>query len=235
MMIRSLAMLLPPDGSLTFFGDNAQQIYGGKLSWRSAGLSIKKVHHFEHNYRNTQEIAALALAISKMPYFSQTSDLVMPQTPIAGGPPVALVTASSEQAELRFVVDRAVNLARTGSVGILTRDRDEETVLAKMLPREAVRLHRDMSGWQHAPRVHYGTIASAKGLEFDAVILPRLTTSEFPSSDDTEAYGEDAAAMAGRKLYVGVTRAKSTLILSHTGELTKLLPMQSGLYRYEKA
>jgi superfamily I DNA/RNA helicase len=34
-MIRSLAKAIPQDGSITFFGDVAQQIYGHRMSWRS--------------------------------------------------------------------------------------------------------------------------------------------------------------------------------------------------------
>ena len=41
-MLRSLAFAVPEDGSLTFFGDVAQQIYGQRTSWRSAGLKISQ-------------------------------------------------------------------------------------------------------------------------------------------------------------------------------------------------
>jgi superfamily I DNA/RNA helicase len=42
-MIRSLAKAIPPNGSLTFLGDVAQQIYGHRMSWRDAGLNIEKI------------------------------------------------------------------------------------------------------------------------------------------------------------------------------------------------
>lgn len=41
-MIRSLAAAIPEEGSLTFFADYAQQIYGSRMSWRSLGLNIRK-------------------------------------------------------------------------------------------------------------------------------------------------------------------------------------------------
>ena len=84
MMLRSLAAAVPSDGSLTFFGDTAQQIYGNKVSWRDAGLHVQKPWHFEENYRNTPEIARLAMAIAAMPYFHGTADLVVPRTVRAG-------------------------------------------------------------------------------------------------------------------------------------------------------
>ncbi len=57
-MIRSLAKGIPQDGSLTFFGDMAQQIYGRRMSWKSAGLNVSKVWEFKENYRNTKQVAA---------------------------------------------------------------------------------------------------------------------------------------------------------------------------------
>src|SRR5207302_6767566 len=70
-MIRSLAKAIPKDGSLTFFGDMAQQIYGRRMSWKSAGLKVSKVWQFQENYRNTKQVSALGLAISRMPYFKE--------------------------------------------------------------------------------------------------------------------------------------------------------------------
>ena len=40
MMLKSLVEAIPRDGSLTYFGDVAQQIYGSRLSWRDAGLNL---------------------------------------------------------------------------------------------------------------------------------------------------------------------------------------------------
>lgn len=59
-MLRSLAAALPEVGSLTFFGDMAQQIYGRQVSWRQAGLHVPDgVWRFKRNYRNTPEIVTL--------------------------------------------------------------------------------------------------------------------------------------------------------------------------------
>lgn len=41
-MLKSLVKAIPEDGTFTFFGDVAQQIYGSRLSWREAGLKIAK-------------------------------------------------------------------------------------------------------------------------------------------------------------------------------------------------
>ena len=89
-MIRSLASAIPEDGSLTFFGDVAQQIYGQRTSWRFAGPTVPQTWEFKENYRNTKQVARLGLAISKMPFFEGIADIVEPTPPRADGPSLRL-------------------------------------------------------------------------------------------------------------------------------------------------
>ena len=229
-MLRSLALAVPRDGSLTFFGDIAQQIYGHRISWRSAGLSARNLWPFEENYRNTKQIARLAIALAKMPYFPDDPDLVEPISPAADGPLPARVVRSSESDELEFVIDRARALARTGTTAILFRTRDQEPP-SHRLPG-ATRLHRDLGRWPAGPGLFYGTYHSSKGLEFDTVFLPFLSDDQWPHRRGVEDIGEEEATVRdARLLYVGITRAKSGLILTYTGRLTRLLPAAKDLYQ----
>ena len=59
--------------------------------------------------------------------------------------------------------------------------------------------------------VHLLTYHRAKGLEFDAVFLPRLDEKELPSK---LARTDDEVAEERRLLYVGITRARHSLALS---------------------
>lgn len=234
-MIRSLTKAIPADGSLTFFGDVAQQIYGHRISWRDAGLDIKKVWEFKENYRNTKQIAKLGLAISKMRYFKGISDLVEPIAPPADGPLPTIVEFSSPDEEKLFVVNQSITLARMQSVAILFRDRQDEQIIQQLLQKQqrlkTIRLHRDMTTWQAGAGIRYGTYYSAKGLEFDAVILPFCNNKKLPDPLAVEAFGEaDASAQDGRLLYVGVTRAKIRLIITYCGQITNLLPSDTSLY-----
>ncbi|MBA3366249.1 MAG: ATP-dependent helicase [Actinobacteria bacterium] len=135
-MLRSLARAVASGGSLTFFGDVAQQIYGQRLSWRSAGINLSApVIEFTENYRNTREIARLALAISRMPFFVGDPDLVEPNEPAAEGLPrrvpdrppkvsadiagntsrdelVSLRVGTEHRGELLVVNERRVSLAK---------------------------------------------------------------------------------------------------------------------------
>ena len=230
-MIRSLAKAIPPNGSLTFFGDVAQQIYGHRMSWRDAGLNIEKIWEFKENYRNTKQIAQLGLAISQMPYFREVPDIVEPVSPIADGPKPTLVKHSSIEQEIEFVVQQALQIARTQSVAILVRDR---RYLNRITPRlnRRVNLDEEIKAWKPQQGIqYYGTYHSAKGLEFDTVILPFCDNERLPDPEAVRAFGDpDAMAQAGRLLYVGVTRAKTRLIVTYSGEITRLLPSDTSLY-----
>lgn len=231
-MLQSLAAAIPDDGSLTFFGDMAQQIYGHKISWRSAGLNVQDndVWKFEQNYRNTRQIAQLALAIAKSPHYRGTADLVEPKSPTADGPLPALVSFKMESQELKFVAAQAQKLAETGTVAVLFRDRDLERILPRLVSVTATRLHRELNPWPKGPGLFYGTFHAAKGLEFDSVLVPYASSARLPHPPDITAFGSgDAAARNAKLLYVGVTRAKSNLVLTHTGAPTPLLPTTAGL------
>jgi superfamily I DNA/RNA helicase len=230
-MLRSLTKAIPPDGSLTFFGDAAQQIYGTRISWRSLGLSVTNRWNFTQNYRNTRQIARLALALSRMPYFRGIPDIIEPVAPTADGPLPTVVRFGSRDDEVDLVLEQAARLSRTRSVAILLRNRADEGLIVRRLPAGAIRLHRDMTTWETGARLRYGTYHSAKGLEFDFVILPFLSNERLPDPDYVAAFGlENASTHDGKLLYVGITRAKAGLILTYTGDPTSLLPPNSDLY-----
>ena len=226
-MLRSLAAAIPSHGSLTFFGDIAQQIYGHRVSWRSAGLRAGKVWQFRENYRNTKQISQLALALANTPHFPDDPDLVAPTAPTANGPLPALRRAPDEHAEWRFVLAQAQRLAETGTVAVLFRTWEQERPIAN-----ATLLDGDLRRWPSGPGLFYGTYHAAKGLEFDTVFLPFLSSKRWPHPDDVSLLGPDEAAVRNaRLLYVGITRAKSTLVLTYSGEITPLLPTATGLYQ----
>lgn len=167
-----------------------------------------------------------------MPDFPDDPDLVEPKSPSADGPLPALISFSAEAGEIAFVAERARRLSQTQTVAVLFRDRDQEDTLESLVSGEATKLHREMGHWPPGPGLFYGTYHSAKGLEFDAVFLPYLSNTRLPYPPDRVAFGErDAAARDSRLLYVAVTRAKSTLILTYSLQPTPLLPSGESLYQ----
>ena len=69
--------------------------------------------------------------------------------------------------------------------------------------------------------VHLLTLHRAKGLEFDAVFLPRVEEKELPCKQAMRAPG--ALAEERRLLYVGITRAKRHLALTWAGKPSRFL------------
>lgn len=92
-----------------------------------------------------------------------------------------------------------------------TRDADMQGYVDELIERAAA---------QHAPTVDGVTLASlhaAKGLEWDAVFLVGVCEGLLPIS---LAEGDDAIAEERRLLYVGLTRARSHLVLSYARSRT---------------
>jgi superfamily I DNA/RNA helicase len=235
-MLRSLASATPEDGNLMFFGDVAQQIYGTRISWRDAGFTKARLWYFRENYRNTPQIVQLAFAITNMPYYVGEEDLVAPRETQADGPLPALIEFSNKDQEVRFIIDRSAQMGRTQTVAILMRTRDDETQISQLLSKKGIsptRLHREMNSWSLSPGVFYGTYHSAKGLEFDTVIMPFCSDDVIPSPERFVELGnaEDTLAEEGRLLYVAVTRAKKTVIITYSGQKTRLLPENDALYQ----
>jgi DNA helicase-2/ATP-dependent DNA helicase PcrA len=75
-------------------------------------------------------------------------------------------------------------------------------------------------GGESSRGVHLLTLHRAKGLEFDAVFLPRLEEKELPSR---QARTPDEIDEERRLLYVGMTRAKRGLWLSWSGTPSRFL------------
>lgn len=238
-MLRSLAAAIPDDkGSLSFFGDVAQQIYGQRMSWRNADLKISKKWPepwiFKENYRNTKQIARLGLAISEMEFFKDIPDLVEPTSQPAAGPLPDLIKCSNKSQQIEITLKTARDAAETQKAAILLRTREQEEFFRKALEEDtirSIRLHRDLKNWDNAPAIYYGTYHAAKGLEFDRVILPFLGAEDLPDEEYIKSHGEESAlTYCGRLLYVAVTRAKLSLILLYCDEPTPLLPVNKALY-----
>jgi superfamily I DNA/RNA helicase len=165
-----------------------------------------------------------------MSYFRELPDMVAPTGFRASGPPPTLVHLDDVAAETEFVLEQAREASRAASVAILVSRHTDEDRFAARLPN-AQRLHRYLNIWESGPGISYGTFYAGKGFEFDTVILVGLTADRWPEPRAVTADGlEEAEALAGRLLYVGVTRARQNLIMTATGELTHLLPENNDLW-----
>ena len=147
------------------------------------------------------------------------------------GPLPTLVQCGSRKEQIEIAVYIAKDSGKTKSVAILFKNREQERLVSDRLPNGSKRLHRDMESWHEGHGIYYGTYHSAKGLEFDLVILPFLEEDNLSDPEYKACHGEeDAHTRYGRLIYVAVTRAKTELLLLYSGAVTPLLPADSSLY-----
>ncbi|HEX8507622.1 MAG TPA: 3'-5' exonuclease [Hymenobacter sp.] len=155
------------------------------------------------SYRSTVEITAFAQRITPNPH-------IIPLE--RHGPEPVVAPFASQSEELQAIQRLATTSQRSGqhSVGII----------CKTL-RQAERVHQALQ----APGVHLLTAESttfkegviittahlAKGLEFDAVIVPFASARDYKTEVDRSM------------LYVACTRAMHQLTLTHSGEVTTFL------------
>lgn len=230
--IRSLTAAVQHGGSVTFFGDYHQAIYGQGLSWRSSGIQLhnRPIEKFVDNYRNTAQVAGVAIAMAQADFMrSADGDLVSPRQPTADGPKPVLARYESLSAESAAIRELAVEASKDQTVAILCRTWADAVTVAGTAPYR--RLDSGIARWDERPGLYVGTYHSAKGLEFDAVFMPRMTDDRMPFPEVLAAFTEDeACSREARLLYVSITRARSSLIITYTGRLSRLLPTNEGLW-----
>lgn len=236
MMLKSLSLLVPDDGSINFFGDAAQQIYGSRISWRSAGLDNVKIYKLRKNYRNKSGVGKLAKAISELPFFEMDdNDKVDSIVPIAEGSKPIVMKVKNIEEEIDFVANLVSGSDSSRTVAVLLKTREDVRIIEDTFTSKGIKyttLKKDMNKWNGNDSIYIGTYHSAKGLEFDIVILPFMSDKFMPTEEEIEKYGskDDALSEEVKLIYVSVTRAKAGVIITYFEELTELLPTDENLY-----
>ena len=229
MMIKSLVKAIPSDGSFTFFGDVAQQIYGNRMSWKESGINIAGTWRFAVNYRNPETVVAFAKALAKSKYWKQSDDMVDCEASNAKGPKPVLIKFNNEEQERTWIVNRAIQESQKSSVVIVCRNRNDiDTYLSDLKEKGcmAIEINRNTAGFGDRKQVYLSTYHSVKGLEFYNVFIPALTAEKLPDHDMVERSEDisDVYADELKLLYVAATRSKYGLYMSYSGCLTELFP-----------
>lgn len=237
MMIKSLVSATQDNGSFTFFGDVAQQIYGNRLSWRDSGIQTNKVWEFDVNYRNPEAIIKFAQDITKSIYWNQNTDMIKATPFVAEGPKPILLEFLNIENEIEWITNRAIAESQNSSVVMVCRSYEEQVALedAFRKKRQYTQLiNKDTPGFGDKKTIYISTYHSVKGLEFDHVFVPFLNSNCFPNQKAIEAavtpevaYGDEL-----KLLYVAATRSKYGLYMTYTGELSPLFPKNSMNYDY---
>lgn len=224
--IRAIVRHLAPDHSLTFVMDAAQRIYPRGFTWREAGITLGATRTLATNYRNTRQIAAFARPLVEG--LAIGDDGALPDlTATSTSGPLPQVVAGTYDAQLRYVIDTVVTpaIAANESVAFLQpMGSSWFRHLKSKLTNEGidwVSLTRKSDWPTGGECVAVCTLHSAKGLEFDHVIIPGLNQEVTPHGDEP---GDGQLDELRRLVAMGLGRARKTATIGYKpGEESSLI------------
>jgi DNA helicase IV len=215
--VRAIVNHLAEDHVTTFIRDSAQRIYPNSFIWRDVGISIPPTQNkkLDINYRNTQQIAAFARPLLEGVEVVEDSTLPDFKGCIRDGPLPTVVRGL-----YRDQLEWAIDYLRSGQIGA------DETVAflhplgwfkdlswrldAEDLAWESIIKATD---WPDGPeQIVISTMASAKGLEFDHVIIIGYNAEVVRHGDDPH----DALLDEQRRLLaMSIGRARKTVAVGY--------------------
>jgi len=218
--IRALLKHAAKESAITFILDSAQRIYARGFTWSEVGIKLtaNNSHRLELNYRNTAEIAAFAAPIIEG-ITSGDVDATIPNLKGCtrhGQLPVVVVAKFS--AQIAYAIDfirSNVDLSKESVVFLHPKGErwfDATRVELSHVKLKFVEITRNREWPSGEENIALSTIHSAKGLEFDHVVLLGLNAEVLPHGSEPD---DDGWNKLRRLLAMGVTRARTTVILGY--------------------
>ena len=216
-MLRGVLNQRADESSTTFVIDTAQRIYTGGFGWTELGLNIQgqDSHRLNVNYRNTPEIARLAAGLFQ--FVPLDDDGTRPQQGEMGGNPLPVVLAGDYLDQVAWCVDyvcKKVDLAKD-SVAFLHPKGWFRGLVPSLASAGLPYVTITQEGeWPTGPEnIALSTIHSAKGLDFDHVIIIGLDSDTLPQGE--QADGDEAFEYACRLIAMAIARARKTVVLGY--------------------
>lgn len=226
--LRSVPRHLADTSSLTLVLDTAQRLYPRGYTWAEAGIDTRRAsfYRLQQNHRNTIEIATFARGI--LAGLTVDDDGTLPDFSRATRHgPLPSVFKGRYNSQLDFVFERI-----RSSV-----DLTEETVaflkplgggwfnhLRTRLTAEGLgfdEITRNREWPRNDINIVLSTMHSAKGLEFDHVIILGLNEEVTPHGEEAE---DDKLVTLRRLLAMAVARARKTVTIGYKdGEASTLV------------
>lgn len=224
-------------------GDPYQRIYSGrKINFTAAGINIrgKKSQKLKVNYRTTEEIKRMAVAVVKGEKYDDMDGGEENNkgyiSLVHGEKPSYHVFASSKE-EVEYVLQAITESENNGinlnDICIAARTKALYKDVVDSLHHRDIKYHELKSGSSTGDKdgISLCTFHSLKGLEFRIVILVGVTERSIPSKETSgkpfsmmDAPERKEYLMGIRSLlYVAITRARQMVFISGWGEATGLL------------
>jgi superfamily I DNA/RNA helicase len=234
--IRAIISQLAEEHSVTFILDAAQRIYPRGFTWREAGVTLRpeSIFRLSVNHRNTIEIARFARPLlDGLPLDDDGTIPDFRQCERRGPVPVVLRGRFSGQVDFALdYLQRSVNLneesvaflhAKGGGYFDYLRNRLEENGFP------FIEISRQADWPQGEENIALSTLHSAKGLEFDHVIVLGLNADITPHGAEE---GDDRLSVLRRLLAMGIGRARLSVVLGYKpGQASTLIQfLQEGTF-----
>lgn len=205
--------------SLTFVLDTAQRIYARGYRWQEVGITVRpeNVQRLTRNYRNTKEVALLAAClVNGLPI---DDDATLPDFSKAdrnGDMPLVLSGRFGNQ--MSYVIEyikKNVDIGEESVAFLHPLGGGWFSEVRKKLEGSGIS-YVDMTRKSEWPEgnvnVALSTLHSAKGLEFDYVIIIGLNSEVTPHGKDGN---DDKLDMLRRLVAMGIGRARKNVILGY--------------------
>lgn len=220
---------------VTISMDMNQRIY--KQSWTLSQLGLKSVTKtLKTGFRCSPQNDALAESL-RMHNPNADPDHGPAQGPDNGWKPI-IKTCTSEADQNKYFISKIQSWLKsdpTATIGVLYLTNKKGTTYGEWLTDKNIKFQKIASGEQFSaisPGVKLSTIYSAKGLEFDHVIMLDFNEGVIPNIKGTDPELVEEELVKYRNLaYVAITRARGRLLICTYGTPSRFIKeMDRSLY-----
>ena len=225
--VRTILAHLSEDHSTTFIMDAVQRIYPQGFQWREVGIDMRPqmVFALTRNYRNTGEIARFAASLVRdLP--QEEDGLVPDANACERSGPLPRVVVGRYAAQLNYMLNEVQEAIESEETIAILHTKGWFDYAKKTLDQRGIdycELTRQRE-WPTGPElVAFSTFHSAKGLEFDHVLMPGLNQEVTPHGDEE---GDGTLDSLRRLVAMGIGRARrSVMVGCKPGEESTLIEM----------
>ncbi|MDX9722396.1 MAG: AAA family ATPase [Myxococcota bacterium] len=224
------AMLPEAPDDLFIVGDGHQRIYRRQVVLSEAGVKILgRSHRLRINYRTTDEIRRFAVSVLEglsIDDLDGGHDSVKGYKSLIRGKPPQVLECTDAREELDAIA-AFVGQEEANRCCLVTRTRRALERYAEGLSARGLtlyRLRRSTPEDRSAPGLRLATMHRVKGLEFDRIVVAGLEGEHRPTDSDDEAVRAEREREERSLIYVALTRARSSVLVTGTAVGLAVLP-----------